>query len=85
MARILQSAGAGAMAFGLGPIAGGLISEYFGWNGLFAITCLVLVLLPFLLRLLPKEQPRTTDRFDGAGVACLAFATGEAAGEANFY
>ncbi|NOV02190.1 MFS transporter [Paenibacillus planticolens] len=44
-----------AMAFGLGPIVGGLISEYWGWNGLFAITVLVLVILPILLRLLPKE------------------------------
>lgn len=44
-----------AMAFGLGPIVGGLISEYLGWNGLFAVTVLVLVILPILLRLLPKE------------------------------
>jgi DHA2 family metal-tetracycline-proton antiporter-like MFS transporter len=95
-ARILQSAGAGAMAglglvlasryvpaerrgraiamisagsamaFGLGPIIGGLISEYFGWNGLFAITCLVLAILPVLLRLLPREKPRV-GRFDVAG------------------
>ncbi|MZQ87009.1 MFS transporter [Paenibacillus sp. 5J-6] len=55
-----------AMAFGLGPIVGGLISEYFGWNGLFAITCLVLVILPVLLRLLPKEDPQPF-RFDVLG------------------
>jgi DHA2 family metal-tetracycline-proton antiporter-like MFS transporter len=55
-----------AMAFGLGPIAGGLISEYFGWNGLFAVTCLVLAVLPVLFRLLPKEQPKAF-RFDGIG------------------
>lgn len=55
-----------AMAFGLGPIVGGLISEYFGWNGLFAITCLVLVILPILLRLLPKEEP-VPYRFDMLG------------------
>ncbi|MGE7608233.1 MFS transporter [Peribacillus frigoritolerans] len=47
-----------SMAFGLGPIIGGLISKYFGWNGLFVVTCLVLVLLPVLLLLLPKEQPK---------------------------
>ncbi|RKP51637.1 MFS transporter [Cohnella endophytica] len=93
LARILQSAGAGAMAglglvlasryvpierrgraiamisagsamaFGLGPIVGGVISEYFGWNGLFAITCLVLAILPVLLRLLPRERPAAA-RFD---------------------
>jgi DHA2 family metal-tetracycline-proton antiporter-like MFS transporter len=55
-----------AMAFGLGPIVGGLISEYFGWNGLFAVTCLVLVILPLLLRLLPKEQAGAF-RFDVVG------------------
>ncbi|WP_219837215.1 MFS transporter [Paenibacillus sp. R14(2021)] len=55
-----------AMAFGLGPIVGGIISEYFGWNGLFAVTCLVLLLLPILLRLLPKEQPKPF-RFDVIG------------------
>jgi DHA2 family metal-tetracycline-proton antiporter-like MFS transporter len=95
-ARILQSAGAGAMAglglvlasryipserrgraiamisagsamaFGLGPIVGGLISEYIGWNGLFAVTCLVLAILPVLLRLLPKEK-KIPARFDILG------------------
>lgn len=55
-----------AMAFGLGPIVGGLISEYFGWNGLFAITCLVLVILPILVRLLPKENV-VAFRFDILG------------------
>ncbi|NQX60492.1 MFS transporter [Paenibacillus qinlingensis] len=45
-----------AMAFGLGPIIGGLVNAYFGWNGLFAVTCLVLVILPALLSLLPREN-----------------------------
>ncbi|OPA81209.1 MFS transporter [Paenibacillus selenitireducens] len=61
----LISAGS-AMAFGLGPIVGGIISEYFGWNGLFAVTCLVLILLPILIRLLPKEEPKPFT-FDVAG------------------
>lgn len=98
LARILQSAGSGAMAglglvlasryipferrgraiamisagsamaFGLGPIVGGTISEFFGWNGLFAVTCLVLGILPVLLRLLPKEVKRSA-RFDVLGAA----------------
>ncbi|TVX98670.1 MFS transporter [Cohnella terricola] len=59
-----------AMAFGLGPIVGGLISEFIGWNGLFAVTCLVLVLLPILLRLLPKEQPKPF-RFDIVGALLI--------------
>ncbi|WP_256759369.1 MFS transporter [Cohnella sp. WQ 127256] len=55
-----------AMAFGLGPIVGGVISEYFGWNGLFAVTCLILAILPILLRLLPREVP-TAVHFDLIG------------------
>jgi len=60
-----------AMAFGLGPIIGGLVTEYWGWNGLFGITCLVLVLLPVLLRLMPRETERTkaNEPFDTAGAA----------------
>ncbi|ASA24692.1 MFS transporter [Paenibacillus donghaensis] len=57
-----------AMAFGLGPIVGGVISQYFGWNGLFGITCLVLIVLPVLLRLLPAEQPKPST-FDLLGAA----------------
>jgi len=98
-ARILQSAGAGAMAglglvlasryipaerrgraiamisagsamaFGLGPIVGGLISEYFGWNGLFAVTCLVIAVLPLLLRFLPHEERLNHHKFDLLGAA----------------
>jgi len=97
-ARILQSAGAGAMAglglviasryvppqrrgsaiamisagsamaFGLGPIVGGIINEFWGWNGLFAVTCLVLIILPLLLRLLPQEKAPAF-HFDLAGAA----------------
>lgn len=47
-----------AMAFGFGPIIGGVVSEYFGFNGLFAVTCLILVILPILVRLLPKEEAK---------------------------
>ncbi|MBW7477219.1 MFS transporter [Paenibacillus oenotherae] len=57
-----------AMAFGLGPIVGGAISEFFGWNGLFAVTCLVLVILPVLVRLLPQEKPEASS-FDIPGAA----------------
>ncbi|GFN32967.1 MFS transporter [Paenibacillus xylaniclasticus] len=55
-----------AMAFGFGPIIGGVLSEYFGFNGLFAVTCLILVVLPILMRLLPKEEPKPL-RFDVPG------------------
>lgn len=67
-AAIAMISAGSAMAFGLGPIFGGVISQYFGWNGLFGITCLVLVVLPVLLRLLPKEQPQPAG-FDVIGAA----------------
>lgn len=51
-----------AMAFGLGPIVGGLISEYWGWNGLFAITVLVLLALPVLLYFLPVNPSKQISR-----------------------
>ncbi|MGO4528605.1 MFS transporter [Paenibacillus sp. 2TAF8] len=56
-----------AMAFGLGPIVGGLISEYMGWNGLFAITVLVLLALPVLLYFLPRETANKEQPFDLTG------------------
>ncbi|WP_040950953.1 MFS transporter [Gorillibacterium massiliense] len=55
-----------AMAFGFGPIIGGVISEYFGFNGLFAVSCLILLVLPVLMRLLPKEEPKPLN-FDVLG------------------
>ncbi|AKG36743.1 MFS transporter [Paenibacillus durus] len=69
-AAIAMISAGSAMAFGLGPIVGGLISEYFGWNGLFAITCLVLLVMPVLIFLLPKEQPRKA-AFDLTGAILL--------------
>jgi DHA2 family metal-tetracycline-proton antiporter-like MFS transporter len=68
-AAIAMISGGSAMAFGLGPIVGGLISEYWGWNGLFGVTVLVLLVLPVLLRLLPKEVPQQTGGFDIVGAA----------------
>lgn len=55
-----------ALAFGLGPIIGGVITQYLGFNGLFAIPCLILAVLPVLLKLLPKEMP-APGSFDIAG------------------
>src|SRR5690554_2100918 len=47
-----------ALAFGFGPLLGGIISEYFEWHGLFVVTCFVLLVLPPLLYLLPKERTK---------------------------
>lgn len=74
-AAIAMISAGSAMAFGLGPIIGGLISQYFGWNGLFGITCLVLIVLPVLLHLLPKEQPQPA-AFDVTGAALTVLNAG---------
>ncbi len=56
------------MAFGLGPIVGGLISEYIGWNELFIVSSIVFLLLPILIRQIPKEEPKTF-QFDLTGAS----------------
>ncbi|MCS7462021.1 MFS transporter [Paenibacillus doosanensis] len=67
---ISMMASGSALAFGLGPVIGGAITQYMGWHELFLVTCLVLLLVPFLLRLIPKETlPRV--RFDYAGAALI--------------
>jgi Arabinose efflux permease len=55
-----------AMAFGFGPIIGGIIGQYIGFNGLFGVTCLILLVLPILMRLLPREEPKPS-QFDVFG------------------
>lgn len=53
MAMIASSA---ALAFGLGPVLGGIITEYLGWPYLFVVTGLSMLSLPFFLKWLPKER-----------------------------
>ncbi|KGX90665.1 MFS transporter [Pontibacillus marinus] len=49
-------ASASSLGFGLGPVVGGAITDYFDWNYLFIITLMVMLLIPVLSRLLPKEE-----------------------------
>jgi DHA2 family metal-tetracycline-proton antiporter-like MFS transporter len=67
---IAMMATGSAMAFGFGPIIGGVIGEYIGFNGLFAVTCLILLVLPMLMRLLPKEEPKPV-QFDVVGAILI--------------
>jgi MFS transporter, DHA2 family, metal-tetracycline-proton antiporter len=48
-------ASAASLAFGLGPVLGGLITQYFGWKYLFIVTIISVLSIPFFLNLLPKE------------------------------
>lgn len=49
-------AAAASLAFGLGPVIGGIITQYFGWNYLFAVTGFSVLSIPFFQKLLPKEE-----------------------------
>ncbi|MGJ9459570.1 MFS transporter [Oceanobacillus sp. CF4.6] len=44
-----------SLAFGLGPLIGGIITQYLGWNYLFAISSISVLSIPFFHLLLPKE------------------------------
>ncbi|WP_270180550.1 MFS transporter [Alkalihalobacillus sp. CinArs1] len=48
-------ASASSLGFGLGPVIGGIITEYLDWNYLFVVTLFVLVLIPVLFARLPEE------------------------------
>jgi DHA2 family metal-tetracycline-proton antiporter-like MFS transporter len=60
-------ASASSLGFGLGPVIGGAITQYLGWNYLFMVTGLVVLLIPMFIRILPKEgvQKVTFDTFGG--------------------
>lgn len=65
-------ASASSLGFGLGPVIGGAITQYLGWNYLFAVTGLVVLFIPLLQRLLPKEEIKKV-KFDTLG-GCLTAA-----------
>lgn len=46
---------AASLAFGLGPVIGGVITQYLGWKYLFVVTIISVLSIPFFLNLLPKE------------------------------
>lgn len=57
---------AASLGFGLGPVVGGAITQYLGWNYLFGITGFVFLMLPLFRKLLPKEEV-TSGKFDLIG------------------
>ncbi|AIQ71746.1 tetracycline resistance protein TetA [Paenibacillus graminis] len=71
MATIMSSV---SLGLGLGPVAGGAITQYFGWNWLFAVTAIILLLVPLFLMLLPKELP-SRGSFDALGGVFLGIGT----------
>lgn len=65
-------ASASSLGFGLGPVVGGAITDYFDWNYLFIFTLLAMLIIPFLGKLLPKEEVRT-GTFDIIGALLTGF------------
>lgn len=63
-------ASASALAFGLGPLFGGSITEFFGWRTLFLVTCMIIPIGSFLYMLLPEESTRR-NHFDAFGALIL--------------
>ncbi|MFJ8063199.1 helix-turn-helix domain-containing protein [Psychrobacillus sp. NPDC096426] len=44
------------IGFGIGPLVGGVLTEFFGWRYLFGVSLLSIIGLPFYFRLLPLEK-----------------------------
>ena len=61
-----------SLAIGFGPVIGGFVSSSVGWPYLFLIPALLLVALPFIGALLPRENRRSGSvDILGAGLATL--------------
>lgn len=65
---------ASSLGLGLGPVVGGATVQYLGWNYLFVVTGVVLLLIPFFLKLLPKEQAQQ-GTFDFPGALLIGIGT----------
>ncbi|UUZ95584.1 MFS transporter [Paenibacillus sp. P25] len=67
-----------SLGLGLGPVIGGGITQYLGWNFLFAVTGITLLLIPLFYRLLPAEAKKE-GTFDFPGAVLVGAGTTGAA------
>ena len=59
-----------SLGAGGGPVLGGLITSFFGYKGLFLVTASIVVLLPFLVKLMPMSVSKKGS-FDFKGCILL--------------
>lgn len=59
-----------SLGAGGGPVLGGLITSFFGYKGLFLVTASIVILLPFLVKLMPMS-PAKRAVFDFKGCVLL--------------
>ncbi|QIW82055.1 Tet(L)/Tet(K)/Tet(45) family tetracycline efflux MFS transporter [Bacillus tequilensis] len=60
-----------AMGEGVGPAIGGVIAHYIHWSYLLLIPVATMITVPFLIKLLKKEE-RRRGRFDMAGILLMS-------------
>ncbi|HWA47147.1 MAG TPA: MFS transporter [Dongiaceae bacterium] len=66
-------ASVGVTSNALGPVMGGLLTEYFGWRSIFLFTLPICVLAFWLISRLPKRNPQGTAlKFDYLGLLLFA-------------
>ncbi|WP_341278926.1 MFS transporter [Paenibacillus sp. FSL H8-0537] len=63
-----------SLGLGLGPVIGGVIVEYLGWHYLFAVTAIMIVLIPMFYKMIPAES-RKSGTFDVAGALLIGIGT----------
>jgi len=57
---------------GVGPLLGGVLSDAFGWQAIFAVTAIAALTVPVGLRVLPVDQEQTGEQLDILGGLLLA-------------
>jgi MFS transporter, DHA2 family, metal-tetracycline-proton antiporter len=61
---------------GLGPVIGGMLAEFLSWRALFLVPGSLFIMIPVLLRLLPRMEGRGTGKLDVFGGALVALSLG---------
>ncbi|MDN4620017.1 MFS transporter [Paenibacillus sp. PsM32] len=67
-------AAGGSLAFGIGPVLGGFLTDSLGWNSLFLVTGLIVLLVPAYWKMLPSEKEfsfKKDQKFDIVGAGLL--------------